>query len=451
MKSTPFKIFSALRLISSRFPIGVETIYKPISSFSIIFIFIFIVSCVPVKNEFLKQTSINQQKKETDKAENNILEKESNKKNLIEAYNNTFLNQEVEVVLPRYENKNITDHLINSLELAVYKKKLNKVSLNINFYSDLEELKLILKNKVSPGKIFIGTLASQDSLEIKNFCKQGILFFSFASDKKIANECSYLINFFPEDDLKALFSFFPENSKIALLFPENSYGKNINKIIDSAVLNSGSLLINRVSYKEDLSDARASIKELSKYELRKLELERQKKILKKKDDKISKQALKKIKRFETIGQLDFTHIILPDYGIRLLEIAPLLPFYDVDPNLVQFVGTGVWDDKIFFDEPSLQGAIFPGIEAKERKDFFNFYELIYNKNPIRTATIPYDLLGIINYILSKEMTIKDAYNLLDNSNIKFSGIDGEFSFIDNVIFRELKILKIEKGKARKLN
>lgn len=451
MKSTPFKIFSALRLISSRFPIGVETIYKPISSFSIIFIFIFIVSCVPVKNEFLKQTSINQQKKETDKAENNILEKESNKKNLIEAYNNTFLNKEVEVVLPRYENKNITDHLINSLELAVYKKKLNKVSLNINFYSDLEELKLILKNKVSPGKIFIGTLASQDSLEIKNFCKQGILFFSFASDKKIANECSYLINFFPEDDLKALFSFFPENSKIALLFPENSYGKNINKIIDSAVLNSGSLLINRVSYKEDLSDARASIKELSKYELRKLELERQKKILKKKDDKISKQALKKIKRFETIGQLDFTHIILPDYGIRLLEIAPLLPFYDVDPNLVQFVGTGVWDDKIFFDEPSLQGAIFPGIEAKERKDFFNFYELIYNKKPIRTATIPYDLLGIVNHMLSKEMTIKDAFNLLDNSNIKFSGIDGEFSFIDNVIFRELKILKIEKGKARKLN
>ena len=124
MKSTPFKIFSALRLISSRFPIGVETIYKPISSFSIIFIFIFIVSCVPVKNEFLKQTSINQQKKETDKVENNIPEQKSNKKNLIEAYNNTFLNQEVEVVLPRYENKNITDHLINSLELAVYKKKI---------------------------------------------------------------------------------------------------------------------------------------------------------------------------------------------------------------------------------------------------------------------------------------------------------------------------------------
>ena len=354
-------------------------------------------------------------------------------------------------MLPRYENQNITNHLINSLELAVYKKKLNKISLNINFYSDVEELKLILKERVKPGKIFIGTLISQDSLEIKKFCKQGILFFSFTSDKKIADECSYLINFFPEDDLKALFGFFPENSKIALLFPENSYGKNINKIIDSAALNSGSLLINRVSYKEDLSDARASIKELSKYELRKYELERQKKILKKKDDKISKQALKKIERFETIGSLDFTHIILPDYGIRLLEIAPLLPFYDVDPNLVQFVGTGVWDDKIFFDEPSLQGAIFPGIEAKERKDFFSSYELIYNEKPIRTATIPYDLLGIVNHMLNKEMTIKDAYNLLDNSSIKFSGIDGKFSFIDNVIYRELKILKIEGGKAKKLN
>ena len=236
-----------------------------------------------------------------------------------------------------------------------------------------------------------------------------------------------------------------------MLYPENSYGNNVNSIIDLIALNSKSLLISRSSYKEDLTDARDAIKELSKYEYRKFELERQKEILKKKDDDISKKALKKIERFETIGQPEFTHIILPDYGIRLLEIAPLLPFYDVDPNLVQFVGTGVWDDKIFFDEPSLQGAIFPGIEATEREDFFTFYELIFNEPPIRTATIPYDLLGIINYMLNKEMTVEGAYKLLDNNSVRFNGIDGSFSFINNIIYRDLKILKIDNGRATKLN
>ena len=42
-------------------------------------------------------------------------------------------------------------------------------------------------------------------------------------------------------------------------------------------------------------------------------------------------------------------------------------------------------------------------------------------------------------------------NQLDNSQIKFDGIDGKFSFVENVIFRELDILKIAKGSAIKLN
>jgi len=431
--------------------------YKPITIFSILPIFIFIVSCTPVKNEFLKKARDNRSVETQsdidalDEASNGTLEKNDNKDFIVENFKNITLNKEIEIILPKYDNESITNHLINSLELAVYKKKLSKVILNINFYEDTKELKKILNSTAKPGKVFIGTLTSKSALEVKNFCNSGILFFSFASDKKIANDCVYLINFFPEDDLKALFNFFPKDSKIALLYPENSYGRNINNIIDSIALNTEVLLINRASYKEDLSNARNAIKELSKYELRKYELSRQKEILQNKDDDISKKALKKIERFETIGRLDFTHLLLPDYGIRLLEIAPLLPFYDVDPNLIQFVGTGVWDDKFFFDEPSLQGAIFPGIEEKERKIFFKDYELAYNKKPIRTATIPYDLLGVINHMINKEMTLKEAYNLLDSEDVKFNGIDGKFYFIDNVVFRELQILKIKKGEAKKLN
>ena len=30
-----------------------------------------------------------------------------------------------------------------------------------------------------------------------------------------------------------------------------------------------------------------------------------------------RKALKKIERFETIGALDFSHLILPDYNVRL--------------------------------------------------------------------------------------------------------------------------------------
>ena len=406
----------------------------------------FIASCAPVNNisvdNFLKKNSSVENKqvilKKDEVKEINIVEKQK-------------IFNSVEIILPTNSNKKITKHLINSFELSIYKKEIDNITLKINRYENLHDLENLLKITALPGKIFVGTLTSEATQVVKKFCKHKILFFSFSADKNLAGECVYLINFFPEDDLVALFNFFPIDSRIALLYPKNYYGNNINKIIDPIALKGGSIIISRASYKEDLSDAREAIKELGKYELRKFELERQKKILMNKDDEISKNALKKIQKFETIGNVDFTHLILPDYGIRLLEIAPLLPFYDVDPNKVQFIGTGVWDDELFFDEPSLQGAIFSGIEKNKRDQFINDYFDIYQDHPIRTATIPFDLMGIISYIIDSNLSVEETHSLLNDNSIKFDGIDGKFFFKNNSIFRELDILQIFNGSAKKLN
>ena len=437
-------IFFALKLISSRLPIGVEIMYRPFSR--LIIPLMFIASCAPVNNisvdNFFKKNSSVENKqvilKKDEVKEINIVEKQK-------------IFNSVEIILPTNSNKKITKHLINSFELSIYKKEIDNITFKINRYENLHDLESLLKLTALPGKIFVGTLTSEATQVVKKFCKHKILFFSFSADKNFAGECVYLINFFPEDDLVALFNFLPIDSRIALLYPKNYYGNNINKIIDPIALKSGSIIISRASYKEDLSDAREAIKKLGKYELRKFELERQKKILKKKDDEISKNALKKIQKFETIGNVDFTHLILPDYGIRLLEIAPLLPFYDVDPNKVQFIGTGVWDDELFFDEPSLQGAIFSGIEKNKRDQFVNDYSNIYQDNPMRTATIPFDLIGIISYIIDSNLSVEETYSLLNDSSIKFDGIDGKFFFKNNSIFRELDILQIFDGSAKKLN
>ena len=93
----------------------------------------------------------------------------------------------------------------------------------------------------------------------------------------------YLFNkLFPKNELEELFKYLEKNSKVALLYPENNYGYLINSIIDNVIDKSDSVLINRSSYKNDLSNVRDAIKELGKYELRKYELERQKNIINKK-------------------------------------------------------------------------------------------------------------------------------------------------------------------------
>ena len=92
-----------------------------------------------------------------------------------------------------------------------------------------------------------------------------------------------------------------EQALLGAILLNNDILYDINEIIDEVASKSKSIILARASYKEDLSDAREAIKQLGKYDLRKKELERQKEILKNKNDEISKKALKKIEKFETAG------------------------------------------------------------------------------------------------------------------------------------------------------
>ena len=259
------------------------------------------------------------------------------------------------------------------------------------------------------------------------------------------------MNFFPKNELSQLLLYLKEDAKVALLYPENEYGYLINSYVDDVIFESPAILVNRSSYKDDLSNVRDSIKELGKYELRKYELNRQKQILSSKKDEKSKKRLKKLEKFKTTSDYDFTHILIADYGLNLLQVAPLLPYYDIDPNIVQFMGTGVIDDKTFFYEPSLQGAIFPGVPETKRINLINNYMEIYEEEFLRISTLPYDLMGLINFIYTKEYKFGDVIELLNNPNKKFDGIDGNFYFKNNMIERNLDILKISNGNSFVIN
>ena len=422
-------------------------------------LFIFLYSCSPVNytssNE-TKSIDIKKTDKETKKGKlNTKISKQNSSTDLNTVLDQTLLKSNIQksvtFIASTSDDKNILNQFVNVIELAVYEKKFKNLKFEIKYYDNHQELKNFLNTTNKKGKIFIGPINSLDTEVVNYYCNTGSIFFSFSSNKKLANECTYLVNFFPDNELKEVFEFFPTNSKVAILYPENNYGYSINNIVDEIANQSNSVIVNRASYKDDMTNVREAIKELGKYELRKYELNRQKKILANKKDDQSKKRLQKLEKFKTTKDLDFTHILIADYGIRLLQVVPLLPYYDIDPNLVKFVGTGVWDDPAFFDEPSLQGSIFPGIEEKKRKDLFDSYSQIYEKKLLRISTLPYDLIGLISYAINQNLTLNDFYNLLNNKNSRFAGIDGGFYFNNSIIERDLDILEINNGYAYKIN
>ena len=390
---------------------------------------IFLTSCSPVN----KTTQSQKTSDENQNVQKNILIENKTVDNNV-LFENKIVNKKSElsnnitVLLSKNKNDYFADQLTNILELGVYDKKLEFVNFDIKSYDNNEELKKILKENNEEGKIYIGPISSQDTSVVENFCHKQIIFFSFSSDTNLAKNCIYLINFFPKNELEELFKYLEKNSKVALLYPENNYGYLINSIIDNVIDKSDSVLINRSSYKNDLSNVRDAIKELGKYELRKYELDRQKRLLSTKNDDQSKKRLNRLNKFKTTSDYDFTHILIADYGLNLLQVAPLLPYYDIDPDVVQFLGTGVIDDENFFFEPALQGAIFPGVEKTKRLELSTNYQNLYDEKLLRVSTLPYDLIGLLNYVYSRNLTYKQALELLNSSNIKFDGVDGKFHF-----------------------
>ena len=422
----------------------------------IVGIFIFIFSCTPVNLSKQSQQSTNDQTQSEEKVTS--IKKEQKNETNKQIFKTTQKNIEkfkikknITLLFSTQNRENFTKQFINILELGIYNKNLENVVFEIEFFENNKDLENIIIEKSQKGKIFIGPIQTQYTKSVKKFCDNEIIFFSFSSDTSLASDCIYLINFFPKNELEQLFLSLDKDSKVAFLYPENDYGYKINYLIDDVINNSDSILVNRASYKNDLSNVRDAIKELGKYELRKYELERQKIILSSKSDEQSKNKLKKLKKFKTTSDYEFTHILLADYGLNLLQVAPLLPYYDIDPNVVQFLSTGVIDDDNFFIEPSLQGAIFPGVEKTKRQNLINQYRQIYDEKLLRISTLPYDLVGLLNYVFSRNLSYQRMIELLNNSQIKFEGVDGEFYFKNNLIERDLDMLRISNGIAKKIN
>lgn len=422
----------------------------------VIFIFVFIGSCNPINisTQSEQQNTQDLKNNQIKTVDFDSLEKKTSKNVDIEHDKNAEkinIKKDITIIFSNKNNQEFVEQFINVLELAVYNKKLKNVSFEIKFFEDKKDLLKIIDDTKKEGKIYIGPIITENTKVVRSFCEDKVIFFSFSSSDSVAGDCIYLFNFFPKNELEQLIFSLKKDSKLALLYPENDYGYKINSLIDNVLDESDVILVNRSSYKKDLSNVRDSIKELGKYELRKYELDRQKKILSKKNDNQSKDRLKKLQRFKTTSDYDFSHILIADYGINLLKVAPLLPYYDIDPNVVQFLSTGVIDDENFFFEPSLQGTIFPGIEKSKRNDLLVQYQEIYEENLLRISTLSYDLVGLLNFIYSRQINYMQTKNLLNSSTVQFDGVDGKFYFKDNKIERDLDILIISKGLAKKIN
>lgn len=132
-------------------------------------------------------------------------------------------------------------------------------------------------------------------------------------------------------------------------------------------------------------------------------------------------------------------VIIPERGVTLLSVAPLLVVNGVDLNQVRLLGTSIWDDSSIWREPALEGALFATRDPDNLAAFQESYNRIYGRRPSELAAAAYDAAALAislsadGRVMHAEMTDPNGY----------MGVNGLFRFrLDGTAERGLAVKQI---------
>ena len=272
---------------------------------------------------------------------------------------------------------------------------------------------------------------------------------AFTSDRAVAGDGIYTLGFLPSAEIWRIVAFARSQgiTRFAALAPDNAYGETVVDAMKEAVAASGATLA-RVQYYdpagEDFTDP---VRQLANYGERRSALLEQRKALEGRDDEISRRALKRLERLQTIGELPFDALMVADGGKRLQSIAALLPFYDIDPDKVRMLGTGQWDEPGIGAEPALVGGWFAAPPPSARVDFEANFMNQYGRTPPRLATLAYDAAALAAVLARNEKGADFSAQQITAAS-GFWGRDGIFRFMpEGVAQRGLAVMRVTRRGA----
>lgn len=272
----------------------------------------------------------------------------------------------------------------------------------------------------------------------------------FSSDRNAAGDGVYVMGFLPSAQTERVLSYAISRglTRFGLLAPDNAFGAAVLQAMQEVTLRSGVQVTRARLYDPQAEDYTSVVREISDFDARKQELERQIAELKQRDDEISRKALERLEQLQTAGDLPFDSLLVADGGKRLQQLAALLPFFDVDPAVVQILGTGQWDVPGLGNEPALVGAWYAAPDPSARAAFVKEYGATYGEAPPRLATLAYDATALAAVLGQGENGPAYTRETLASPN-GYWGRDGIFRLMPSgVTERGLAVLEVTRRASK---
>ncbi len=271
---------------------------------------------------------------------------------------------------------------------------------------------------------------------------------AFSSDSSVAGNGVYLLSFLPEQDVERVVDYagLQGLTVFAGMVPQNDYGSLMRQALTNAVIARAGEVYSIESYPNRAEAMFEPARRLALYDDRKRALAEERTRLEELgEDPEAKAALKALENRETFGDVPYQAVFVPAGGTELRSVAPLLPYFDVDPRQVRFLGTGQWDDASLGREPSLVGGWFAAPPREAHRAFEQRYARAFGSEPPRIASLGYDATSLASALAARPSSQRFNEQILGNPD-GFAGVDGIFRFLpDGRNERGLAVLEVRRN------
>lgn len=331
---------------------------------------------------------------------------------------------------PRADIRELSGALYNAAQLALFEFGNADIMLLPKATGSAPAARQAAVEAISEGAdLILGPLFAEEVSAIAPVARaSNVPVVAFSSDVTVAGNGVYLLSFPPDEDVARIVDFAVLNgmNTFAALTPQNDYGNRVAAAFRKAVTDHGTKVTDMVSYPTTSTEAmNAPVQRVAHYGTRRNAAAAERAAKKQAGDIEGVKALEKV---DAVGALPYQAIFLPEGGTRLRALAPLLPYYDVDPRKVKFLGTGLWDDSSLVNEPALEGGWYTAPPPEAHEQFVMRYTQAYHATPPRIASLAYDGVSLAVALSTHPAEARFTAASLTHPD-GFAGVDGIFRFL----------------------
>lgn len=277
---------------------------------------------------------------------------------------------------------------------------------------------------------------------------------AFSTDVRVAGNGVFLLSFPLRQEITRIVAYAQSQglTRIAALVPRTAYGELVTGAYQAAMIAAGHAgNMNLVYYAPNSQAMHEPVRRLADYDARRAALLAEIARVEASDDAFAQAALAELKTRDTFGDVDFDALLIAEGGASLRALAPLLPYYEIDPAKVRFLGTGLWVAPDMQKETALTGAWFPAPPPGAAAEFIARMTALYGHAPEPLAGLAYEAVALASLLAGQQPGGdggRFSQQAITNPN-GFAGIQGIFRLRpDGLSERGLAVLQITPAGVR---